>query len=229
MIEYKKIPYIKFIPMIIITLLIYRIVNNIENIGSLLQRTSSLLSYFIWGFVIAYLLNPLMVYIERETKIKRIYSISIIYTVLISIIILIFTLITPSVIKSILDLFANIPEFANKSYDWSIDFLSKNELLNNYNISSYLKDYLNNFNSGISTYFAPGLQIIIDELMSLTSFLFKLMSGIVISIYLLADKESIIFNFKKFIYAISSEFVAIRLVDFGKIVHTTVSKYFVGK
>jgi predicted PurR-regulated permease PerM len=229
LIEYKKIPYIRFVPIIVITFLIYRVVNNIENIGSLLQRTSSLLSYFIWGFIIAYLLNPLMVYIEKETKIKRIYSISIIYTVLIGIIILIITLITPSVIKSVLDLFANVPEFANKSYTWSIDFLSKNELLNNYNISSYLKDYLNHFNSEISTYFAPGLQIIFDNLMGLTSFFIKLMTGIVISIYFLADKESIIYYFKKLIYAILSKPIAIWLVDFGKIVHTTVSKYFVGK
>ncbi|MGH4121101.1 AI-2E family transporter [Clostridium sp.] len=229
MIEFKKIPLVKLIPIIIITFLLFRIINNIENIGSLFQRTSSLLSFFIWGFVIAYLLNPLMVYIEKETKIKRIYSISIIYTVLIGIIILIITLITPNVIKSVLDLFANIPKFANKTYSWSINFLSKNELLNNYNISSYLKDYLNNFNSDISTYFAPGLQIIIDNLMNLTSLFIKLMTGIVISIYFLADKESIINYFKKFIYAISSKSVAIWLIDFGKIVHTTVSRYFVGK
>lgn len=229
MVEYKKIPYIKLIPIIIITFILFRLVNNIENIGSVVHKTSSLLSFFIWGFVIAYLLNPLMVYIEKKTKIKRVYSISIIYTVLIGIIILIITLITPSVIKSILDLFTNIPQFANKAYNWSINFLTKNELLNNFDISFYLRDYLNNFNSDISTYFAPGLQIIIDNLMILSSFFIKLMSGIVISIYFLVDKESIIYSFKKFIFAILSESRAAMLVDFGKIVHTTVSKYFVGK
>ena len=229
MVEYKKIPYIKLIPMILITFLLFRLINNIENIGSIVHKTSSLLSFFIWGFAIAYLLNPLMAYIEKRTKIKRIYSISIIYTVLIGIIILIITLITPSVIKSVLDLFTNIPKFANKAYYLSISFLSKNELLNSFDISTHLKDYLNNFNSEISTYFAPGLQIIFDNLMILSSFFIKLMSGIVISIYFLADKESIIYNLKKFIYAILSKSHAILLVDFGKIVHTTVSKYFVGK
>ena len=75
MIKYKKIPYIQLIPIIIITFLLYRIINNIENIGSIFHKISSLLSYFIWGFVIAYLLNPLMVYMEKKTKIKRVYSI----------------------------------------------------------------------------------------------------------------------------------------------------------
>lgn len=229
MIEYKKIPHINLIPIIIITFLLYRLVNNIEYIGALFHRISSLLIYFIWGFVIAYLLNPLMVYIEKKTKMKRVYSISVIYTVLIGIIILLITLVTPSVIKSVIDLFNNLPQFVDKTYNWSVTFLSKNEILSKLDLSSYLEDYIINFNKDISTYFAPGLQIIIDNIMVLSSFFIKLLSGIVISIYFLADKESIIFNFKRFIYAFLSETLSIKLVNFGKIAHTTISKYFVGK
>lgn len=229
MIKYKKIPYIEFVPIIIITFLLYRIVNNIENVGSILHKTSSLLSYFIWGFVIAYLLNPLMVYIERKVKIKRIYSIIIIYTLIVGIMILIITLVTPNIINSAVDLINNVPKFADKSYKWSTIFLSENKLFNKFDITSYLNNYLNTFNKDISTYFAPGLQIIIDNLMGLSSFFMKLMSGIVISIYFLTDKESIIFNVERFIYSILSEPVAISIIDFLKIVNTTFKKYFVGK
>ncbi len=229
MIQYKKIPYIQLIPIIIITFLLYRIINNIENIGSIVHKISSLLSYFIWGFVIAYLLNPLMVYIEKKTKIKRIYSISIIYTILVGIIILIITLVTPNVIKSAADLFNNIPQFADKAYTWSTNFLSENELLNKFDVTSYLKSYLTTFNKDITTYFNPGLQIIFNNLMGLSSFFMKLTSGIVISVYFLMDKESIIFNLKKFVYSILSEPIAIKIIDFGKIVNTIFNKYFVGK
>lgn len=229
MIRYKKIPYIQLIPMIIITFVLFRIVNNIENIGSIFNKISSLLTYFIWGFFIAYLLNPLMVYIEKETKIKRIYCIGIIYTLFIGLIFTIIFLVTPNLIKSAVDLFDNIPEFANKSYKWSTNILSENKLLDKFDITSYLKDYLTTFNKDISTYFAPGLQIIIDYLMGLSSLFFKLMTGIVISIYYLIDKESIIFNFKKFIYSILDETHAHKLVNFGKIVNTTFKKYFIGK
>ncbi|HEY8891167.1 MAG TPA: AI-2E family transporter [Clostridium sp.] len=229
MIKYKKIPYIELIPIIIISLLLYRMVNNIENIGSMLNKIFSLLIYFVWGFVIAYLLNPLMVYIEKETKIKRIYSISIIYTLFVGLILLIITLVTPSVIKSVVDLFNNIPQFANKSYTWSKTFLSQNELLNKFNVTSYFDNYLNTFNKDISTYFTPGLQLIIDNLMGLSSFFMKLMSGIVISIYLLVDKESIIYNIEKFIHSILSESISIKTIDFFKLVNTIFKKYFVGK
>lgn len=229
MIKYKKIPYINLIPMIIITFLLFRIVNNIENIGSIIHKISSLLSYFIWGFVIAYILNPIMVYIEKKTEIKRIYSISIIYTLLAGIILLIITLVTPSVIKSAVDLFNNIPHFANKAYTLSTTFISQNQLLNKLDATSYFKNYLTTFNKDISTYFTPGLQIIIDNLMGLSSFFMKLMSGIVISIYFLSDKESIIYNLEKFVYSILSETATIKIVNFGKIVNTTFNKYLIGK
>jgi len=229
LIKYKKIPYIELIPMIIITFLLYRLINNIENIGSIFRKIFSLLIYFIWGFVIAYLLNPLMVYIEKETKMKRIYSISIIYTLLIGIILLVIILVTPNVIKNAVDLFNNMPQFADKAYTWSTDYISKNELLNRYDVTSYLNSYLKTFNKDISTYFTPGLQIIINNLMGLSSFFMKLMSGIVISIYLLLDKESIIFTLKKFIYSILSESTSIKIINFFKIVNITFEKYFFGK
>lgn len=229
MIQYKKIPYIRLVPIIIITFLLFRVINNIENIGSIFHKISSLLVFFIWGFVIAYLLNPLMAYIEKKTQMKRIYSVIIIYTLFIGLIIFILTLITPSVIKSTVDLFNNIPKFADKSYKWSTNFLSENELLNKFNIASYLENYFATWSKDITTYFAPGLQLIIDNLMGLSSLFMKFMSGIVISVYFLMDKESIIFNIKKFIYSILSESASIKIVDFGKLAHLTFNHYFIGK
>jgi predicted PurR-regulated permease PerM len=227
--QYKKIPYIQLVPIIIITFLLFRVINNIESIGSIFQKISSLLIFFIWGFVIAYLLNPLMVYIEKKTQMKRIYSIIIIYTLFIGLIVFIITLITPSAIKSAVDLFDNIPKFADKSYKWATNFLSENELLNKFNISSYLQDYLVTFNKDITTYFAPGLQLIIGNLMGLSSLFMKFMSGIVISVYFLMDKESIIFNIKKLIYSFLSESASIKLINFGKLAHITFNRYFIGK
>ena len=229
MIPYKKIPYIRFVPIIIIAFLIFRVISNLEDIGSVFQTISSLLVFFIWGFVIAYLLNPLMVFIEKKTQMKRIFSVIIIYTLFIGLIVFIITLITPNVIKSIVDLFNNIPKFADKAYKWSINFLSENRLLNKFDITSYLENYFTTFNKDLTTYFAPGLQIIIDNLMGLSSLLMKFMSGVVISVYFLMDKESIIYNIKKFIYSILSEPASIKLINFGKLAHVTFNHYFIGK
>jgi len=170
-----------------------------------------------------------MIYIEKKSKIKRIYSISIIYTLFISLLILIITLVTPNVINSVTNLFNNIPQFANQAYSWSTNFLSTNKLLNKLDVTSYSKNHLTTFNKNISTYFTPGLQIIIDNLMGLSSFFVKLISGIVISVYFLMNKELIIFTLKKFTYSILNEPAAIKIFDLGKTVNTIFNKYFIGK
>ena len=229
MIQYKKVPYVRLVPIIIITLLLYRIINNIENIGSIFSKISSLLSYFIWGFVIAYLINPSMVYIEKKIKIKRIYSIGLIYTLFVGSIILIVTLVTPNVIKSVTNLFNNIPHFADQASNWSTNFIFKDKLINKSDASSYLNNYLTTFNKDISTYFTPGVHIIVGNIMGLSTFFMKLMFGIVISVYLLIDKESIIFNAKRVAYSIFEETVVIKIVDFGKVVNTIFNKYLIGK
>lgn len=229
MIQYKKVPYIRFVPIIIITLVLYRIINNIENIGSIFSRIFSLLSYFIWGFVIAYLINPSMVYIEKKAKINRIYSIALIYTLFVGSIILIVTLVTPNVIKSVTTLFNNIPLLANQSYTWAANFILKNQLISKSDASSYLNNYLTTYNKDISTYFTPGVHILVGNLMGLSSFFMKLMFGIIISVYLLIDKESIIFNTKRVAYSIFEETAVIKILDFGKLVNTIFNKYLIGK
>jgi len=142
---------------------------------------------------------------------------------------LIITLITPTVIKSAADLFTNIPQFADKAFTWSTSYLSQNELLNKFDVTTYLNSYLATFNKDISTYFTPGLQILINNLMGLSSFFMKLMSGIVISIYLLIDKESIIYNLKRFVYSILSETLSTKVVNFGRLVNNIFKKYLFGK
>ncbi len=229
LIKYKKIPYIELIPIIIITFILYRVINNFENVGTIINKVLSILSYFIWGFVIAYVLNPLMMFIEEKTKLKRIYSIAIIYILFLGLIIFIITLITPSVIKSFVELFNNMPDYTNKAYDWANTTVANNQLLKQLNVTKYAKDYLTTLTKDSSNYFTPGIQLVINNLMSLSSILIKLMTGIVISVYLLLDKESIILNIKKFLYSVCSEKIADRTVELGRITNEIFKKYFVGK
>lgn len=229
MIQFKKIPYVRYIPIIIITLVLFRVVNNIENVGDIVNKIFSLLSYFIWGFVIAYLLNPLMVYLENKTKIERNYIIALIYTVFVGLILLTLTLVTPSVIKSAVDIFNNMPTFINKTYTYASDLISSNKYLKQFNITSSLETYLSTITDNISSYFTPGLQLIINKLMGLSSLFMKLLSGIVISVYFLKDKESILLTSKKLTYSIFSTKYAEHLIRIANIINNIFNKYFVGK
>ncbi len=63
----------------------------------------------------------------------------------------------------------------------------------------------------------------------LTSFIFKLILAVTISIYLLYDKESLILTFKKILQAFLNKKDAERLISVGKRTNDIFSRYFVGK
>lgn len=227
--QYKKIPYIELIPIILITIILVRIVYNIENVGEIIGNVLSLISYFIWGFAIAYLLNPLMVYLEKKTKLKRQLSIALIYTIFTGIIILIIVLATPSIVKSFVDLFNNLPYFIDNANKWLNTTLDQNPILNKNEIIHYIQSYLTSFLNNANDYLKVGVKMIMTNIINAGSILIKLFSGIIISIYLLKDKEIFILNIKKFILILFSENKTIQIIEFGRKVNLIFKKYVIGK
>ena len=64
-----KIPYIKIIPIALILFVMFKIVNNAElSFSGITSVLYSCIAYFVWGFVFAYLLNPMLVFFENLIK-----------------------------------------------------------------------------------------------------------------------------------------------------------------
>lgn len=235
MIEYKKIPYFKFIPVIILTLLCYKFINNIESIGFFIGKLLDVFSYILWGFIIAYLLNPAMVYLEKHFKLKRIFSLLIVYLFFIAIVILIITLIIPLMIKSIADLLANLNMqtiLTNTQSFW--DYLVKNNSLLNKlgidsNINTTINTTINKYITQVNSILTTSISLVFSQLVNITTTLFKIFTGAVISIYLLIEKESAIKGIKKILYAFFSASATVSIIKFGGKVNIIFKKYFIGK
>ena len=227
--KYEKIPYFRLIPLILISIILYRVVNNVEDIAGSLWKLLSLLSYFVWGYAIAYLLNPIMVWIERQTKLQRGWSLLIIYTFFLGIIALAATLIFPVLTKNILDFISNSPDFISKAELWINKTTTENEFLLKYNIAGYIEDNLNVLVKHANTYFGMGLKIVVTHLINFSSILLKFVTGIVISIYLLKDKEMFIVNIKKFMLVTMGEHYTMDWVEFGNKVNDIFKQFVVGK
>ena len=137
-IKRKKIKYLSFIPIIIITLLLFKIVQQPEIIPNILKYILSVFSYIIWAYAIAYLLNPLMVFLERKFKIHRIFSILIIYLFFLAIIIVIVVFIAPVLFNNVLQLGNNLQDYANNTQKWVFDSIKSLKVNDTYNIYAYL-------------------------------------------------------------------------------------------
>ncbi|AUG57774.1 AI-2E family transporter [Acetivibrio saccincola] len=229
----KKIPHSDYIPIIIIGLLLYKLINNpsivLSEMKGILKYITSLFAYIIWGFAIAYFLNPLMVLLEKKLKIRRIFSISIIYVVFIATLGILITFITPAITSSVKQLANDIPDYIETTEAKINETIEKLKSYDKYGVETYIKNNLERFSSKINNFVNVPVNFLLTSTISLTSYILKFLIGLIISIYILADKEKIIKGAKKLTYALLNKKTAFNLISDLKKSNYIFSKYMFGK
>lgn len=225
----KKIPYIELLPIIIISIIAFKIITSIGSFTHGLGKFFAIFSYFVWGFGIAYLLNPLMVFIERKLKLKRVISLCIIYVMFIGLVTLTITLITPGIVKSISDLIQHLPGLIMNAQDLLEHNKNINEFIDRYNLYSYINTQVNLVAEKSNTFLSAALNTTLTQLISFTSFFFTFFAGLVISVYMLKDKETIIMYLKKFIFSIVSENKAKYFLSLSRKANIICYQFVIGK
>lgn len=173
------------------------------------------------GFIIAYLLNPLLKYMEsnvfnklgkkifkeekKSYKFSRFASIIVSTIVLVIIIFGFFSFVIPEILRSIDTMITNIPDYLNNIETWILTaFENKPELeqliLDNYdNIYDYIISYINSGD-------IPSVDSIIgnisDGVITIFKSIYNIVLGYIIAIYLLLGKEKFLAQAKKLLYTI---------------------------
>lgn len=225
----KKIPYLSLIPIILITALIFKSINNIELLAQGFWFVISILSPFFWAFGIAYILNPLMTYIEKKFKAKRGLSILLVYLIVIGFITLIVTIVSPAVANNLGELATNMPNYVRKTQTWFDDNILRLNISNNANIVAYAHKALEDITDKLTTSLNFILNLALNKAIDFTSSFLKMVFGFIISIYILKDKESFKNNAKKFLYAMFNETSVNSFLIFVNEVNSIFSKYIIGK
>jgi predicted PurR-regulated permease PerM len=227
--RFRRIPYFRFIPILLIAFILLRLVNHPDIIWNGIDLFVSIISPLIWAFAIAYLLNPMMIYFERRLGAKRGWSILAIYVFFLSIIILGITIISPRVIRSISELLAETPRYITQTETQIEKWINEFKVFDTYGISSIIEQNTDALIQDIRDYMDLLLTSALSSILGFTSGLFSLIIGLIISIYLLKDKEIFIQNIKRFIYAFMEKEKAENLIAFGNEVDMIFSQYIVGK
>lgn len=225
----KKIPYIKLIPIILLSFVLFRIVNDIEILTTSVSVFISYISSFIWAFGIAYLLNPIMVSIEKKFHTKRALTLLIIYVCVIGILFFGVTILTPNIGVSIGELAESTPGYISKTQIWFSKNIDKIQLLDKYGITKYLEESASTFMSKLTEYLNTGINFAFLTAVGFTSSFMKFLLGFVVSLYLLQDKENLIRNIKRLIYAILKKENADNFLNFSKEANTIFSGFVLGK
>lgn len=226
----NKIPYIAYLPIVIFSIIAFKLIDRIESVGVFIHLLVNILVPFIWAFVIAYLANPLLKKIETKLKLGRGISVALVYLVLISVIGLFFTLVIPSIVQSITDIIKNVPGYVNTAEAWGtrqyeeLERLGLIESLESFDLTS-----LQELFDKASQYFNTFLTGLLTGVFGVTSGVFKMFIGLIISIYMLKDKEVFMDGIRRANYALLRRDQAVAAVKFIHEADEIFSKYIVGK
>lgn len=206
------------------------------DILSLTQKTKDILTPFIYGICIAYILNPSIKffenkiliksnYIKNRQNLKRIISITTTYLILTGLVVWLISYIIPEISVNTQDISRKITSFDVEKFNNSVreNIPIKSETVDDIitKINDVLGDIINNI--------PKVLNKVVSKTFSFASIILNVILGVVISIYILFDKENIAKFNKKLLYAFSNENISNNTIKFFKEANTTFEKFFVGK
>ncbi len=223
---------------VIISMLFYIIISEFGLFIAGLNRYLKVFAPFTIGFAIAYLANFIMDFIERKAispllsqrkgnKVKRIVSLLLTYLLLIAGLFLFIYLVLPQLINSVTGAVYMVINNYNSLSKSIIDFISK------LNISqSYIDDIVlrwNNFVDNIINFISNSLPLIGTYAGRLFSSIWNIILGIIISVYMLIDKERFSMLLKKLNFSIFSKERATRNIELTKRADNIFGRFLVGK
>jgi len=182
------------------------------------------------GMVLAYLMNPLMKWIESNTRFKRGISIAILYLGFIGILSVLIAFILPAIISSISDIVVHFPSYIEQMNDFGNDMITRFEAAYGGDIESMLNsETFTNVTNKFGVVMNDILGNTLTGIASFSSGIFKFIMGLIISIYVLKDKERFTNGMTRLVYASFKDKDAKGFMGFIKEVDFIFSRYISGK
>lgn len=196
---------------ILIGTLIIKLIISWNETKSSLNSIISAITPFLIGAFIAYLLNPLMKYLDKKlfrglfkiksAKVSKYSALALSYLFVIGIIYICFSYIIPQFMNSITELVQAIPAYYESIYDF-LNNLEANYPNIDFNyINNLLVEAEPNLINTLKSFASNALPLIYTTGVSVIKGLLNMIIAIIVSIYMLSDKETIAKNFKRMLYA----------------------------
>lgn len=208
--------FIVFCCCILVFFLIYRY----NGFASVWKKLMKVLQPIIIGLVVAYLLNPIMMFLEKYLKVlfaKRVtserkvqklargFSTGGALLVLILIVYALLMLLIPQLLQSITGMITALPDEVTQVVDWiNTGFKGDKETASI--VSESITRVTSFFENWVQTELFPQattyIASITSGVISIVKLLFNIIIGLIVSVYVLLEKEKFIGQSKKLIYAI---------------------------
>lgn len=235
--KYTTISVYSFI-VVACSVIFYLIASQLNVFTGKINEIIGILQPFIIGFVIAYLLNFILKFFEEKfeniekfnslnKKSKRGICLVFTYITAFFILYVFMNFVAPQLIDSIVGLVNNVPMYLN-NVTILMDNLTKNLDVD----QQYLQLATNKLNEMINyviQFITDLLPIVGNWVVSIASSIWNIILGLIVSSYLLIDKERFYAVGKKIVYATSSEKTANRIFELIYRSNDTFGRFLSGK
>ena len=197
----------------------YMLFQRWDVLSAAIGKFMNILSPFVWGAVIAYLLNPMMKFFQHNffapfaeqiakkerTRffIARVFSVAVSLVVASAIVSALVWLIVPRFYDSIVSIIYSIPEYIKQSNDYLV------RILEDYpEVNAVVQNFINDIYTDITSWMTnmqPQMKNILDTIsnsvLSIIGMFFDIFIGVIVSCYLLCGKEKFAAQIKRIMYS----------------------------
>lgn len=229
------------------SILLYYLIGNIGLIFSVIGRLLDILSPLIMGLVLAFILNPIYKFLNRNIeKIlekksknkKRVQGFAKGFSIFLSVLFLLIVivglvwLVLPELINSIESIVSSIPSAIDSFEEWLDDVLKVNPEFEDA-ILSFIDTVSNSINSWMRNDLLPSMTNIAsgvtNGLISVVGFIVDFFIGLVFAVYILISKKEFGAQAKKVSYCVFGSKISNKIIDVCKYISKLFNNVFAGK
>lgn len=245
--KYVEIGIITFF-VIAASLLFYYFLFHHTTLFLAISNVIKIIAPIIYGFIFAFLMTPVLNFIEKKIikvlfvkwkidiikKKKMIRAISLILTIafVIAVFYGFFYMVIPRVKDSIINIISQFDTYITNFEKWLDKFFSTNP-----NVAKNFDDFMDKYAPEISAFLQENvlgkIEVVVKSVslnvLGVVKVLWNLIIGFIISIYVLASKETFAGQSKKIVYAVFQKKNANNIVEAGRFINKTFMGFISGK
>lgn len=219
----------------VIIVLVYFTIENFTTIRATLSSLLRIMLPFVVGFALAFLVAPMMNYIENKllsksklkTKNKRKIAASVSVLSIIAVFTILLAILLPQLLSSINQLTIMLPRYLSSAEEYLTDLILQFNIPAD--LTAILVDTGEEIFGSLADIAREYLPRILNASFQIASFVFSVLVGLIIALYILLERERFGNQFKKLTYALFSREMANRLLEVSAISSKMFNRFIVGK
>ncbi|MCC0636380.1 MULTISPECIES: AI-2E family transporter [unclassified Clostridioides] len=216
-----------YLMVVFIGILFFKFINTPADFISSIEGLLSFFSPFLLAILLALLLNPLVMLFEIKFKTHRLLSIFLSYILIGIILAFGIRLLIPSIANTLNRLINEMPIYS----DYIDNFIEKN--MSNIDflkaLIPHIQHSLDNALKEASNFISRIPKNFLIYTLSISSMLFSMVMGFILSIYIIYDKEKIALGFKRLLYSSTARNKADDIIEFFRTTHDIFYDYLIGR